>query len=424
MDDFIRFAVELDIFFVFLAWLAFFILHIYILRKRIYNILDPLLFFCFFNSFSLCLVLNLSVSEDNYRYILDLVVWTGAFFCGFLLYKSKISWNIVLITTEKLNKEIAHVYFFLVFNILFVSTVALWVIRGVPLFAENPSDAKVALYAGGFGLVRYIHFLTPPVLVFYSFYHLLKKQGSSSFRLMLWGYLAFSIVVSLSAGSKSSLIFLVIIFGYIAKLYEKSSIPVFDAKLPIKIACIFSIFAMFLVLALSGGDVLKSLAIRLVASGDVYFFWYSNSAYDVMQNFDLSGFVSYVFNPLLAMLGIVAPDFPLGAIIMNESTGFPLSSFGPNAQLPIVMGFYLYYIKYLLALFFGFFMAIVRVSSYKLLSKYGVFGLSLMVLLFFNATSIFVDMNLFLSLLYSAFLIFMPIYLLSRLIVFSVKKND
>lgn len=424
MDNFVKFALELDVFFVMILWLAFFLLHYILLKNRIYSLLDPLLHFCFFNAFALCLVFNLSISEGNYRYIFDLVAWDFAFFVGFLLYKEKIIWKEIYLSIERVDKRVAHVYFFIVFFVLFISTVILWVARGVPIFSDNPSDAKVLLYTGGFGIVRYIHFVIPPLLVFYAFYNLIKKEGRFFFRSVLWVYLIFSIMISLLSGSKSSLLYLVVVFGFVSILFERSLVSVFDAKVPIKIAIVFSIAAMFLVLVLSGGDALKDLGIRLLASGDVYFFWYSNSADYLMQDFNPVGFLNYIINPLLAMFGVATYNFPLGAIIMNESTGYPLSNFGPNAQLPIVAGFYLFYIKYILAVLFGFLVSYLRVSSYRLLRKYGVLGLSFMVLLFFNATAIFVDINLFLSLMYSSFLIFMPIYILARIVVFSVKKND
>jgi len=102
---------------------------------------------------------------------------------------------------------------------------------------------------------------------------------------------------------------------------------------------IFSIGFLFLILVLTGNEttVFDSLIVRLVMSGDTFYFFYS---YDLEHYFKYSSidYIPHVLNVFTSMIRLTEYEFPIGVLIMNYSLNLPIdkyASFGPNAQYPV-----------------------------------------------------------------------------------------
>ena len=147
-------------------------------KKHIYSLLDPLFVFIFFNSFAWASVFVFSYSNHDFQPFYDITAMNICFVLPAFFVKplsiSKLN-RVLNLRTRRFDFQVFYVFAF----ILFISTLVLWVMRGIPLFSGNPDRAKIMLYAGGFGLVRYIHFVTPLFCIFFSLFCLIyRKYGA------------------------------------------------------------------------------------------------------------------------------------------------------------------------------------------------------------------------------------------------------
>lgn len=421
MSEFVAFILQIDIFRYISLALCLFFLHLLILRNVVFNIFDPLVVFCLFNSLAISVVGELDLSEGRTDRLLYLL-----FFSAFFL------WGITRFNLDGKKEELFYLcktclsgtsfFYSVLFWLLFISSSIFWCVRGIPIFSDNPSDAKVLLYQGGFGIVRYIQTIVPPLICFYAIFQLCfsDKPNNLYDRICLCSYIIFSCFVGVLSGAKSSLIFLVYIFSYVmwftpiqSNLYRKMRRTVI---LLLGLIVVISIYVLFL--SNADGDpskVFVSFAVRLAAGGDAYFLWFNYNLDQTLSRFDIVDFLKYLANPMLSMLGLVEPDYPLGAIVLNESVGFPLSSFGPNSSLPIVSSYFASGGEFFLAAFFGVLMGWCRIYALHFLRRWGGGGAGLGVFLWMSSTSIFIDVNYFAAQLTAFLFVILPVYIVIRL---------
>ncbi|MGL5486991.1 MAG: O-antigen polymerase [Shewanella sp.] len=406
------------LFYLFFAFL-FFLAQFFLVKKHIYSVFDPLLFFIFFNGFSWATVLMVSEINNNHTYFIDLSVFNICFFLPALFF-NKFSThklhNAILSNTSKFDFQVLYTIFF----ILFISTMILWLVRGVPILSENPDRAKSEFYEGGFGVVRYIHFVTPLFCIFFSVYCLTYLKNNVLRKLYLVIITLFSIIVMISVGSKASLLPVVFVFALVGNFDINNQ----NAKRILKLsrvimicACLFVGVVLFIVSNQAGLDqLLKLLMIRMIAFGDAFFFWYQ---YNLQEKIEPINLLIYLLSPLLSMFRIIEQEYPLGSQLVSSVTGEDLVSFGPNGQLPIVLSLVSPYVKYALSLMFGFIFFYIRNNSHILIKKCGLFGILIFIGLFINLTYIYTDVLLLLSMVYSSIIIFVFIYLAMLFLKFS-----
>lgn len=434
MDSFIEFALDVmndHMAMAILLFLLFFFGKLIFLKRHIYSLFDPLLFFLVFNSFSFVTIFFVSYFKRDYFAFYDFLIFNVLFFLPALFIKP-INFDLYKASFSSAISKNGYLFYNIMAVCFILPTIIMWVARGVPLFSENATDAKVLLYADGFGVVRYIHFILPLYVFFVGMLFILdsnaNKQLNIISKITLILILLFVFLFFVTSGSKSALLPLIFCLAFANECYREARFYFIIKKILI-LLFIVAIVLVFLVLFLSGlsGSIgvmnllFSSLGVRLLASGDLFFFWYE---YGLNENYNPSfSFWGYISQPLLAMLGVTTHEYPLGAVIMNEATGYPLSSFGPNGQLPVVLDLALGPIKYLGAFFAGFSVFLLRYKSFYLIKKFGGGGAILFCILFFSATIIYTDIVLFFSTLYSFLILFAPTYIIFNILSFSFKKR-
>ena len=169
-----------DFFTLGLIFCLVFPLYCWIIKKQIFAWFDPLLVFVFFNSMSVSLVIYLYFFAHSIKlmyFISFMLCWLG-FILGinFGGRKGLPKWSNKL--KSWYNTDFSKNYFLLVdvfmvicLLIMFTSNFLLLMVKGtLPIFSANPSEAKILLYTGGWGLVKRINFslvnfvLTIPLL--------------------------------------------------------------------------------------------------------------------------------------------------------------------------------------------------------------------------------------------------------------------
>jgi hypothetical protein len=180
---------------------------------------------------------------------------------------------------------------------------------------------------------------------------------------------------------------------------------------------------MFTVLASTNEGMLDGVVLRLFASGDIFFFWYYFDLSSTLSSFHPTEFLTYLGAPFLGMLGVIPQEFPIGAVIMNEAVGYPLSSFGPNAQLPVLLHMYFADYSYLIGGLFGLAFLYIRRNSYRLIGNFGAGGFYFFVTLYLGAIALFIDVGYFISVMSAAIVIFLLVFFVSQPFVFFARAN-
>jgi hypothetical protein len=248
---------------------------------------------------------------------------------------------------------------------------------------------------------------------------------------LLGGYEKSGLVVLLVPvllGSKGALLFVLGGFSIIAYWYQsygskKVRAIYFSAVVFVLVAAIFAVIVSILT-PYSSGNPLISLAMRFLASGDVFFFYYG---FDISNEFEVqwSDFLAYIFDPLLAFLGAAEHSYPLGAYVLHYSTGWPLGSFGPNAQLPVLLNVYFGSLfSAVLALAFGLFVGFLRMKMFVTLMKVKFVGPFFALFLWASSASVLTDLNFFVSRLWFVVVVFVPILFIYYIVATSSRRSS
>jgi hypothetical protein len=103
-------------------------------------------------------------------------------------------------------------------------------------------------------------------------------------------------------------------------------------------------------------NIVYLIAGRLWMSGDVYLFAYAQDALNWLRgSYDVE-YVAYMLHPLTSLVGIRAYDRPLGAMLTSQLQGVDLYT-GPNPHMPVVLDYFfpgMFGVSFLIALLIGF----------------------------------------------------------------------
>ena len=421
MDDlgFLDFASGVEIPVVVLLSTVFLLFNIFLFRRAYYGVADPMFLFIVFNSFALVATFFVTLAKNKYYYIFDLFIFNVAFFLVALLGRSVPNQADLRRAMQCVCRREADVFVFVLAGVTLFASVVFWSSVGIPFFAENPSEAKVLYYEGGFGGVKYVQIISPPVICLYAMLNLVRRRIAVARSRSMKLYIVFSVIIAGSIGSKAGLLFLVFSSGYIMYFVRSRKVR----NIFRRIMFVFFGVALVLVaavLAATPQGVLDGFALRLFASGDIFFFWYFYDLQNILSGWHPLDFIGYLISPVLGMVKLVEQDYPVGAYVLNEALGYPLSGFGPNAQLPVVLRMYFSDSYYLGGIFFGWLLCFIRSKGHFLMKKIGIVGFYFYVTLFFNATFIFVDINYYFSLIGASLVVVIPVGAISAAYLYAV----
>lgn len=262
----------------------------------------------------------------------------AAFTAGFLLVRnparnparradptsSLIPWN----AARTLDLELTT---FVLFLIVLLGNAWMGLTAGFPLFANDPSVAKVDLYSGGLGLVKRID--AGPMLFLCAASLLLALHGIHRrlFRILF----GVSILFSVLGGSKGSLLTPVYLFVYLMgrrDLLAPRAVRLFKYACALFIAA-GTLLSLF-ILRGDGGSLttsLQALGLRILLYGDVILYYYQPAVLALLHHHTPLSFVSYALNPILGELRLVPYQTPLG----YDMVQYTLSA---NEELASVLG--------------------------------------------------------------------------------------
>lgn len=235
----------------------------------------------------------------------------AAFTAGFLLVgrpariASPVSWD----DSRTVDLEITT---FVLFVFVLIGNAWMGLTAGFPLFADDPSIAKVDLYSGGLGLVKRID--AGPMLFLCAASLLLGLHGRHKrlFRIIFGA----SVLLCVLGGSKGSLLMPVYLFVYLLgrrDLLNGRAVRLFKYGCGLLIGA-GTLLSLFILRTDGGGwtSPVQGLAMRILLYGDVILYYYQPAVLEIFRHHTSLDFISYVLNPILGELRLVPYQTPLG----------------------------------------------------------------------------------------------------------------
>lgn len=402
------------IFFSFILFLAF--------KKYLLSIFDPFLFTILMMASSL----SLSTDSNFFFYVFLSIL---AFVIGFRIVRLP-KRNITKI------KQFVDLQLLEIFTILFFilhATLSIYFLKlsGIPLFSDNPSEAKISRFVEGTGWIRRIFFLSNFLLICICLLLIVSKK-----KLLFSSMFIFYFLLSLLQGSKAGALGIIAVFWYLYKqdnlwtdsvLYIKNLI-----KNKIKYFLIITI-CLFLLIAIKeaeieGGNPIFSIGFRLMEFGDVMLYYKTEIVRNTFANFNFLDFISYEFNSIFGMLRLTSYYEPMGYQMVkaywSSASLFDDVVLGPNTVF-FVRGH----------IFFGYIGGIIYSFIIGLLTAYvrkkiieirivNIFKYALALYVFFQIPGFLKEFNQAVGTAFDFIFYLGPIFLLSLIIKESFKKDN
>ena len=345
---------EVGLFFIVLSLTV----NLLIMRRYIYSLFDPLLFYTILSA--------MAGSVVPYLFYFDLIrpfyFWSylltqAAFLGGFLLTRPprRIDERALPRPVRLYSGPIRLLYPLSV--CLFVSAqLVVYSITGAPIFLESRLEAFAG--GGGYGFFSRLIFVTSIISLAVAFYRLLLLRRGTISRVIDYGVVAFCVIVAILSGSKGALLSLIFTVS-LALFFARKFYPVRAIEDRVKGFFIFIValavpVAFAAIYLQSGIDEIGELAtvllMRFLQSGDIFFMVYPD---DVLSRLSQgNGLLALFYSPLGSLRLVGREDLPvnLGLQAFWYHYDTELLS-GPNARHNV---FGLHYFGPLLAVAFSF----------------------------------------------------------------------
>ncbi len=311
------------------AFLVAGFVQLWLIRRHVNNIADPLVFFALTSAFALGLG---AYAVDSVGLYARIVLYFGFLYLGFFIATGRARPAAVpLVMTGGLRQFKSIVVIGCL--IYFCANLIIWVGSGAIVLSNDPSVQKSAVYSGGFGFIRRINWgLGAFVMVATVYWWLLERSRTS----MTW--LLVAMLTSFTGGGKSALLPMIFALGlYFLNPFHPAGLRrQIPHKRVLLAALMFGLLPVTVVLLTEGESIqaaMDALLVRLFFSGDILLYW---GQQDLRAHFSKWGTIDYLldsFGSILGMLRMIDYSVPIGNQFVQYSLpgGYDFSeSLGPN----------------------------------------------------------------------------------------------
>ena len=308
---------DYDIPALFLYMLCAFLVQLVWVRRHIFGIFDPLLYFIVSSAFAI----TLSALTVDSELVLARVVGSFVFFwMGFSFTCRRAP-----LPLPARSIQVHDIEFFI--RLVLVGAIAMlalnsigWVARGVPLLSDNPSVEKVDSLTDGLGFIRRFNWGAGVFVLIGSLYWYLARRTFASVAVLV----TISFVIALG-GSKSALLPVLFAVGlYLTRPF--SSRKHGDFALPLKrslpvIALLAAVPVAAVLLVENDGlqQAVTALSIRLLYFGDVMLYWGREDVRNMFAGLGPLDYPAHLLNGVTGFLRITGYDTPLGTRMVNAT---------------------------------------------------------------------------------------------------------
>jgi oligosaccharide repeat unit polymerase len=314
--------------------------YLFILRKQLYSIFDPLFYATVFGAFATtCVVFLWWRDLIDTKYFIQFACTECAFFIGIMLFKPINFNNITIRAVDGGDQRRFLNALYMVSATTFIFTQAIsYATLGVPFLL----DSRLSYYAegGGIGALGRIIGVSWSFSCYLLIYRLARNSGTGRRMHLPDIFVGIALLTSVVlSGSKSGLLQVIFLIFYSRFMLRRESSGAAADKFlrrlekTIMIAAVFG--AILIVSVKAGGGAMDGsifvLLQRLAANGDVFFMAYPTHIIDTLS--PRGGFLA-LFGSLLVMFRLVAPASlpePLGFQIFRSVYG-SVAFVGPNPR--------------------------------------------------------------------------------------------
>jgi oligosaccharide repeat unit polymerase len=348
------------------------VVNLLLLRRYIYSIFDPLLFYAVLSAMGGSVVLYLYHFDliGSY-YFVSYLLTQAAFLGAFLLIKPARPPRRPTRSPQGLYSGPIKVLYPLSVVLFVSSQLLVYSITGLPLFLESRLEAFAG--GGGYGLFSRVIFVTSIVSLSLAFYRVLIVDRKASSRLFDYLVIAFSVAAAIVSGSKGALLALIFTVSlslfFAGRFYPVQQVErkmrrffllVLALSFPVAIGAIYVQAGIDEV-----GDLVSALMMRFLQTGDIFFMVYPNDILERLR--DGNGLLALFYSPLgslrLVDRDLLPVNLGLQAFWYHYDTDL-LS--GPNARHNV---FGLHYFGPVMAVAFSFLLgwlfSVARNTAYR-----------------------------------------------------------
>lgn len=314
---------------------CFIIIYLFVFRKKIWGILDPLfLAVVSMAASSFCVFVLWMNNWIKWEYILSFLCTELAFVIGFFLPKMKETFS----SNINVEKSFLSIFTKLSGCIAFLLQMYVFSIIGFVIFQDGVNHLSVF---DGHGILK--AFLTSTRMIFFIAFFLKRKLN----KVGMFDYFCFFVLILglLLSGSKSSflepitLYFIIEYFFYVKTGVGKRNIQI-NKMFLLLLAC-FPICVIGAKDGVSVGNAMVLYLGRIIGYGDIFVMGYDQ---DVIQYISADSFIKYIFYPgwgsILKMIGFdITPPIVIGVDIYDYYYG--ITTAGPNARLNFLSYYFL-----------------------------------------------------------------------------------
>lgn len=323
--------------------LSSFFLHYLVFKKHIKSIFDPYLISAVSNAFCFAVVCFLYFLNNISFYLFISYLLTQLFFVlGLNLFSLNKNFKNISVLNSR-NSYRSNIVAFYFFSIIFlISQIAIYVTKGIPLFMDSRLETFSA--GGGSGILGRIADVSS-IFSIYAFFLIIKFNNFKFNDLIKYLILLLILLTFFLSGSKSNFLIIFSVF-WCSIIFNKIKGREYFSNLKflkkaIKPLILFSFFIVLLIIKVQSSksnitdenslNPILAFVLRLVHSGDVYWYSYPNNVYLSING---DRWFSALFTDTLGLLRVVEWDK------LPEAIGITLKNIhhpsdipqGPNAR--------------------------------------------------------------------------------------------
>ena len=418
-----------DLFLILFQSTILFLVLFFIFRKYIFSILDPLFYFLITQAFSI--LLGFIVLKEQI-YLIQVILCEICFAIGFCLtapkkreFKNIYSPNAFKFSND--DQNFIEVFFHLSFFIVVLFNIILICQKGVALFAEDPSEAKVTSFSGG-GILSLVRRINWGLTYFVGFLAMCLYIIENKKKYIL----QFIVVIGFQSigGSKGAILYCIQAISFFALITSINKTEQFKqlkrfAYYLIPVAVSLSLYILFAVTK-KLEDSVYALGIRFLCFGDSMLYYYDHFSVKYFQHYNFIDFLNVELNSILGFFRLANYSIPLGyQLVMFQNNTSTLPIFGPMVPFytkgHIFFGFFGSLIYTLLL---GFFVGFIRK---KLITEFkkSFNAISCIIYIFLNlfVFGILFDSSLFFCVIFDTFFHSFLISIVAYIIIFPKMLN-
>jgi oligosaccharide repeat unit polymerase len=391
---------------------------LFIFRKHVFHLLDPLLYYLIIQSFSIELAF---ITIEDTHYLINFLFCQVFFMAGFFCFAGKPLQKTDFQSTKFFEKtNINHLsvlkwYAIFAAFVLIAGNILLMHSKGIALFADDPSDAKVSNFSngGGWGVIKrmnsgMLYFVGLSLIFLFLFK---KRYRYISICLLL-------LVINALSGSKGALLYFIFLISFYKCFVDIKSNPVVkEIKIGSYILLIIAVLLAGIIVSATSEDnsaqnKVFGLATRFLFYGDAEIYYYDHSSIQHFANYNVFNFFSDEFNSILGLFRLVPYRQPVGFRLIDYYFNIDSETFGPNVPYYVKGNIYFgYYGALIFSFYTGAVIGFVRKFFYLLVRNgttsiiYGLLIIHLNLIIFSFAQ----DSQLFISNLFDTFTLSVPV---------------